>query len=234
MKKPKSGPAFIEYYRKFPRVEAIWDDATRKLRRELLERGFPYPCEGVYFRVFKDEEIVELWLMQDDGTYGLWDTYPICAMSGSLGPKRREGDGQIPEGFYCIERFNPMSRYHLSLGIDYPNASDRILGDPVEPGTDIFMHGGCVTVGCIPITDAGIEEPFILAMLTRGQGQQVNPFHIFPARLTDPMLSALSERFDDEGLTRFWQNLQPGYQIFEETHIPPVPAVDSATGLYIW
>ncbi len=232
--KPTVGRAFIEYYRAFPRVEAIWDDITERLSRVLPDRGFSYPCKGVFFRVFKDEEIVELWLKRDDEIYGLWSTYPICAISGTLGPKRREGDYQIPEGFYRVERFNPLSRYHLSMGIDYPNASDRILGDPKEPGTDIFIHGGCVTVGCMPITDRLIEEPFILSILARGQGQLINPFHIFPARLEDDVLEALSERFNDADLTEFWRNLQPGYKIFEDTRIPPNPSIDMETGKYLF
>ena len=61
--------------------------------------------------------------------------------SGTTGPKRAEGDYQVPEGFYYINEFNPNSKYHLSLGLNYPNASDKILSDSIDPGVKfIFME----------------------------------------------------------------------------------------------
>ena len=76
--------------------------------------------------------------------------YPLAATSGQLGPKRHTGDCQVPEGFYEIYRFNPQSNFHLSLGLNYPNTADRALGEPA-PGSDIFIHGGAVTMGYLPV-----------------------------------------------------------------------------------
>ena len=59
--------------------------------------------------------------------FTLFKTYKVCMQSGSIGPKRSEGDNQVPEGFYYINEFNPNSNYHLSLGLNYPNASDKML-----------------------------------------------------------------------------------------------------------
>ena len=98
-----------------------------------------------------------------------WDEivkYDFCTFSGTLGPKRKEGDKQIPEGFYKIDRFNSKSRFHLSLGLDYPNQRDLKYTDQDKPGSDIFIHGGCRSVGCIAITDEKIEELYTLAKLT--------------------------------------------------------------------
>jgi len=88
------------------------------------------------------------------------------------GHKVQEGDGRTPEGAYLIDRRNPNSRYHLSLGISYPNANDiakaKALG--VSPGGDIFIHGtprkfsgrDDWTWGCIAVTNKEMEEVFAM------------------------------------------------------------------------
>ena len=98
--------------------------------RTLFEKqGYEYPPQNIYLRIFKDEQILEVWTKRDvDKTYKKVCDYEFCATSGKLGPKRQEGDLQIPEGFYYIDRFNPNSNFFLSLGINYPNKSDKILG----------------------------------------------------------------------------------------------------------
>ena len=83
--------------------------------------------------------------------------------SGTTGPKRLQGDFQVPEGFYHINEFNPNSNYHLSMGLNYPNSSDRILSDSLRPGGEIYIHGSCVSVGCIPLNDDEIEELYLIA-----------------------------------------------------------------------
>ena len=104
-------------------------------------------------------------------------------VSGILGPKRQEDDWQIPEGFYHIDRFQPDSKFYISLGIGYPNTSDKILGVKDNLGCDIFIHGGCATVGCIPITDDQIKELYLVALETQSNSERRIPVHIFPARL---------------------------------------------------
>lgn len=92
-------------------------------------------------------------------------SYPFTGFSGGLGPKLREGDGQIPEGVYAIEYLNPNSQFHLSVKLDYPNLFDKAKGRADgrdRLGLDIFIHGGSATIGCIPIGDAGIEEVFLM------------------------------------------------------------------------
>ncbi|MBP6411700.1 MAG: L,D-transpeptidase family protein, partial [Pseudarcicella sp.] len=130
--------------------------------------------------------------------------------SGIIGPKRAEGDLQVPEGFYHIDRFNPLSSFHLSLGINYPNASDKILGKE-KPGSDIFIHGSDVTVGCVPLTDDKIKEVYALAVQARNGGQKQIEVHIFPFELTD---NKLNRHLENPSYT-FWKSLQKGYLFFE-------------------
>jgi len=100
------------------------------------------------------------------------------------GAKRVEGDGKTPEGSYVIDRRNPKSRYHLSLGISYPNAADiaraRALGR--SPGGDIFIHGSGGrpdgrgadwTYGCIAVSDRDMAE--IYSMVRVGTRIDINP-----------------------------------------------------------
>lgn len=111
---------------------------------------------------FKKERRLELW-KESGGKWRWVRSYPFTAFSGKLGPKLREGDRQIPEGVYAIQGLNPNSTYHLSMQIDYPNAFDRLQAGQegrTNLGGEIFIHGSEVTIGCIPVGNAGIEELF--------------------------------------------------------------------------
>ena len=87
-----------------------------------------------------------------------------------VGHKTQEGDGRTPEGAYLIDRKNPNSQFHLSLGISYPNASDvaQARARGVSPGGDIFIHGTPKrwigqrdwTWGCIAVTNEEMDEIF--------------------------------------------------------------------------
>jgi len=104
-------------------------------------------------------------------------SYRISLGFAPRGDKKVEGDGRTPEGLYYIDRRNPKSDFHLSLGISYPNVRDieeaRRLGK--KPGGDIFIHGRGPSVdnlipdwtwGCIAVTNREIEE--IYAMVRDG------------------------------------------------------------------
>ncbi len=160
---------------------------------------------------------MEIWLKSKGANeFKLFKTYAICSSSGVLGPKRKQGDGQVPEGFYQIAVFNPYSSYHLSLGINYPNASDKIIGKG-NLGGDIMIHGSCVTIGCIPLTDTYIKEVYILAVEAKNNGQQTIPVHIFPTRLNEKGMSFLKDEFDgNKTLLNFWNNLKQVYDYFEK------------------
>ncbi len=100
-----------------------------------------------------------------------------------VGPKRMEGDGKTPEGYYMINRRNPNSSYHLSIGISYPNTNDVALAEAmgVKPGGDIFIHGTPHekhrttdwTAGCIAVTNEEMED--IYAMVQDGTTILIQP-----------------------------------------------------------
>jgi hypothetical protein len=145
-----------------------------------------------------------------------------------------EGDYQVPEGFYYINEFNPNSNYHLSLGINYPNLSDKMLSDSLRPGAGIYIHGSCVSVGCIPITDEGIDELYILAAMARSQGQDYIPVHIFPVRYNVQRsvnyLNNLAK--DDPALKKFESRLEDAFDYFDKFKQLPVIMI-SDSGDYI-
>jgi murein L,D-transpeptidase YafK len=187
---------------------------TKKISLDSLE---------IFIRVLKEDEILEVWgKNKEHSRYKLLATYNFSANSGRLGPKRQEGDYQIPEGFYYIDRFNPYSAFYLSLGINYPNQSDRILGVKNSLGGDIFLHGSEVTIGCVPITDDKIMELYLFAVEAKDNGQAKIPVHIFPTYLDKSGLTEIQEFYDnDDSLIEFWKNLQEGYLYFEENRILP-------------
>ncbi|MEZ4932004.1 MAG: hypothetical protein R2788_07790 [Saprospiraceae bacterium] len=114
-------------YNNMTRVEIAYYENYDFLKNELGEKGMTFENLEIFIRAFKQEEIVELWAKnKTDDFFVEIKKYTFCKSSGKLGPKRKEGDGQIPEGFYHIDRFNPNSKFYLSLGLNYPNGSDLI------------------------------------------------------------------------------------------------------------
>ncbi len=213
---------FEKGQRGFERVEQAFERHLEEVEAEFSKAGASWPPKGLFLRAFKDEGELELWARPREGTaLTLVRTFPICQSSGVLGPKVREGDGQVPEGFYTINRFNPRSSYHLSLGIDYPNAVDRARSGDSPPGGDIFIHGGCVTIGCLPLEDGPIEALYVAAVLARDKGQSSIPVHIFPCRFDHPSCSETMKGASKE-LLEFWLELRSGWTLFETTHKLPL------------
>ena len=194
------------------------------LQDRLEARGFRFGAPA-FIRIFKKEEVLEVWLQKDSGEYALFLDYPICIYSGELGPKTREGDKQSPEGFYAVgrEAMNPNSQYHLSFNLGYPNAYDRAHG---YSGSMLMVHGKCVSIGCYAMGDRQIEEIYTLVGSALQRGQPYVRVHAFPFRMTDANLAAYSEhRWYD-----FWRMLKPGYDYFERYHQPP--EIDVIGGQY--
>lgn len=195
-----------------------------------------FPNSSIYWRAFKWNKALELWAYSvDSSKYILVKTYPICETVGDLGPKRQEGDFQIPEGFYYLENLNPISKYHLSIRVSYPNESDRILGVHEKLGGDIYIHGKCETVGCLPMTDELIKEIYIINLYAKAEGQDSIPIHIFPTKLTPKNLNKLKMDYfsGNSEILKFWNNIKIGYDIFEKTKLLPVISVDEK-GSYIF
>lgn len=227
-------PSFVDYQKNFPRVAGAMNHKLDTLKKQLAAAGLQYDKCEIYIRSFKYDSELEVWARNSgDATFKLFKTYKVCALAGTLGPKRMEGDYQVPEGFYCINQFKPNSNYHLSLGINYPNASDKILSDQETPGGGIFIHGSCVTVGCIPIQDYQIEELYIIAAMARSNGQDFIPVHIFPIRFD------VKESWDyfvqiskgDKDLQKFEESIKAVYDYFNKEKKLPIISVDD-DGVY--
>lgn len=223
---------FKDEQMRFPHFSQASREKESSLRALFSRRGLRYPPERIYIRAFKAEGVVELWAKP----YGAEDYtfikgYDFCRKSGELGPKRQAGDSQVPEGFYYIDRFNPSSAYYLSLGLNYPNGHDRRRG---WGGGDIFIHGDCITEGCISITDDKIKELYLIAAEVRAGGQERIPVHVFPARLDEEGFRRLLARHGgNKALAAFWRNLKVGFDIFDKTSRVPEVEVDGE-GRYVF
>lgn len=221
--------SFIDYQKTFLRPDESFRRKEDTLRKQFEEKKLKWPANYIYIRSFKYDSQLEVWVKDEIGDpFKLFKTYKVCALAGTLGPKRMEGDYQVPEGFYYVNEFNPNSQYYLSLGLNYPNLSDRLLSDSLRPGSAIYIHGSCVTVGCIPITDKQIDELYILATHARNQGQEFIPVHIFPVRFNKPKSVAYLANLtkDDASLKKFAARLQDGFEYFEKYHQLPVVMIN--------
>jgi len=205
---------FLSSQKKYARVRQAFAEKEQKLTQDLEFDGYAIADINILLVAYKAEKKLDLYVKSDhDSIYSKFRSYPICSTSGIAGPKRREGDGQIPEGFYYIDRFNPHSNFYLSLGINYPNQSDKILADNAQPGGDIFIHGDCVTIGCLPMTDDVIKEIYVLAVLATHGGQAKIPIYIFPFYMSEN----LQPHTVGNGLLVFWANIKEGFDTFMAT-----------------
>jgi murein L,D-transpeptidase YafK len=214
------------------RVAAARQNKSQVLTQLFAAAGVAYPPEELYLRAFKHERELEVWAGARGRPLVKVKTYPFCAASGELGPKRQQGDLQVPEGFYTIDLFNPRSAFHLSMRVSYPNESDRILGERPLGGA-IMVHGNCVSIGCIAIEDDPIEELYVLTLDSRAKMRREVPIHIFPRRMDAGGLAELEKLpYATAPLVAFWRSLEPGWRQFEETRRPPRVSVDPKTGAY--
>jgi murein L,D-transpeptidase YafK len=168
--------------------------------------------DPILVRAYKKESELEVWKRGSNGKYALLKTYPICRWSGQLGPKTREGDRQVPEGFYSVTpaQMNPSSAYYLSFDTGYPNAYDRSFG---RNGGDIMVHGACSSRGCFAMTDQNIAEIYSIAREALSAGQRGFQFQSYPFRMTAENLA--KHRLDPN--IGFWKNLKEGSDTFDVT-----------------
>ncbi|QNK64986.1 L,D-transpeptidase family protein [Pedobacter sp. PAMC26386] len=202
----------------FERVNTAYTEKWNGLQEELLHKGFKENFQ-LYIAAYKSEGKLEVWLKAKNLRYfSLFKTFDFSAHSGTLGPKTKKDDLQTPEGSYFIERFNPQSRFYLSLGINYPNAADLQRSGSNDPGSAIYIHGSRVTVGCIPLTDEKIKEVYLLAVEAKNNGQTQIPVQIFPFRMTKENMNTKLPGFPQHNA--FWKTLQVAYDYFEKHKNP--------------
>ena len=215
---PYPVPPAAEEWRSLKAPERLADVRARllpKLHEELAARKCALG-QRAFVRIFKESRELELWLQWDSGEWRLFRTYPIACFSGTLGPKTREGDMQAPEGFYNVaqKQLNPASSYHLAFNIGYPNAYDLAQQ---RTGSLIMVHGDVCSVGCFAMTDAVIEEIYLVVEAAVSGGGSV-AVHCFPFRMTGERM-----KLADPTHLEFWRELVPVYEVFErERRVPQV------------
>ena len=182
----------------------------------LMEKNGTTKNAPVLIRAYKKEAELEVWKMKPNGEYAYIKTFPMCRWSGQLGPKRREGDRQVPEGFYTISpgQMNPNSAYYLSFNVGYPNTLDRAQG---FTGGSIMVHGACSSAGCFSMTDEQIEEIYAIAREAFAGGQRAIQMQSMPFRMTPENLA--KHRLDPN--MAFWRQLKEGMDRFDVTKREP-------------
>lgn len=222
--------SFVDMQKSSMRVSSIFNKLEDSVQKQFEKMKLSWPPQSIYIRAFKYDRQLEIWVKGESSNepYKLFKSYKICMQSGTMGPKRMQGDYQVPEGFYHINEFNPNSNYHLSLGLNYPNASDRILSDSIRPGNAIYIHGNCVSTGCIAINDAPIEELYYIASMARAQGQEFIPVHVFPVRYNVRKSFEYLENIfrENTSLLEFNKTIRPVFEYFETRHQLPVIMVN--------
>lgn len=214
------------------RVKDAYTTKWPALLAELKAKNINPSTLEVFLRIFKKEKELELWVKnKGDIQFVLLKKIAVCASSGELGPKRKEGDYQVPEGIYDIPSFNPNSSYFLALKVGYPNKSDKILVDGNRTGGDIMIHGNCVTIGCIPLQDDPVKDVYMLCV--EAKNNHFSPrVEIYPCRFSSENINMLKENFNASKNT-FWDNIKPGYTYFE-THKIPAKYSINAKGQYVF
>ncbi|WP_317899097.1 L,D-transpeptidase family protein [Aurantibacillus circumpalustris] len=217
--------SFKDQQLKNNRVKKAYASHWATLQNLLVDKQINKSKFDLYIRVFKQEGVLEAWVKnKTQNGYTLLKNFSVCAKSGALGPKRKQGDGQVPEGFYEISAFQPNSSYHLALKVSYPNKSDHLKTTASDPGGDIMIHGNCVTIGCIPIQDEPIEELYVLAVEAKNNSSSVYS-DIYPFRFNENNRQLL-ENCKPE-LQEFWKNLKSSYENFESKKVRLQVTVDS-------
>ncbi len=207
---------------KYPRVKAAFQDKGKLMANLYKSKQLNIKNAHVFIRVFKQEDELELWAKSiSSKQFTKIKTYKICAKSGGIGPKAKAGDGQVPEGLYQIDRFNPASNYHLSLGINYPNKADKIRAGLFPTGGDIFIHGDCVTIGCMPLTNEFIEELYIACVEAKEALQKTIKVQIYPCRLNkENGQKTIKQYAKNTEYIKVWKVLQKSFDHFENNQYP--------------
>lgn len=186
------------------RAEQAYTHCIADIQESLSAIGLSSSNFEILLIAYKEEDVLNVYAKNKTcDHYQFLMSFPILTRSGTLGPKKKEGDKQVPEGQYRINRFNPKSKYHLSLGINYPNDYDRAQQ---YTGSDIFIHGGTETVGCLPIGDPAIEMLYTLASLAKANGQGEIPLYIFPFVLDADAIKKHKRQYPLETIRR-WEEL---------------------------
>lgn len=187
------------------------DHIVADMAKKGMDRNSP-----IMIRILKEEGVMEIWKAKTDNRFDKIAEYKICAWSGRLGPKVKEGDRQAPEGFYNLSpaNLNPNSKYYLAINTGFPNKYDVANG---RSGVNLMIHGACSSSGCYSMTDQQVLEIYAFARDAFKGGQKTVQLQALPFRMTaeNMVRHRLSPNID------FWKMLKAGYDDFEVTKRPP-------------
>jgi murein L,D-transpeptidase YafK len=168
-----------------------------RLAPHFAAAGLRYPPQELALVAFKDTRRLEAYAREaPNEPWHFVRHYAVLGASGSLGPKLREGDKQVPEGIYGTELLNPNSKFHLSIRVSYPNAFDRANAareGRTNLGGDIMIHGSSFSVGCLAMGDEAAEDLFVMAALA---GTERVRIVISPTDFREPAARAPATQHD--------------------------------------
>ena len=137
-----------------------------KLKPIFSTQSVAYPPKDMTWVALKQEKVLLLFAKDEHGkTKQVLSDY-IIGQSGGAGPKLKEGDMQVPEGFYRVTGFHPNVIAHMALDVNYPNEEDRahaVVEKRKNLGRDILIHGSRWSSGCLAMGNVPMEELFVLA-----------------------------------------------------------------------
>lgn len=215
--KPDSAFKKLQLRNKNPQL--AYREKEQIVKKLLLDKQIDYASLEVFFRVIKQEQILEVWAKDRTRTpkFKLIKTYPLCVTKNT--DTLRGIDLLIPESFYHIAKFHPDNPYFVRMEVNFPNESDKKRG---RSGGDIAIHGGCYSTYCTPFTDEDIKEIYIFATEAKSKGQKNVPVHNFPFRMTDDNLEKYKKdkRYmsDIKRITN-WEHMKYGFQYFEKNRV---------------
>lgn len=215
--------SYREKQMKNTRVREAYASKEKSVVKTLAAHGISRDSLRICFRAYKREKKVELWARnQRDTAFLMLKEFTICDLSGDVGPKRRSRDLQVPEGFYHLDGMNPYSKYYLSMKINYPNGSDSIRGARRHLGGQIFIHGACISSGCLAMTNDRIMELYLYCTEAYNSGQEEIGITIFPAKMDDATYTELIRdyRYYKDCIS-LWADLKKSWDLFEKYKVPP-------------
>lgn len=211
-----------------PASAASSEKAGRSVPSELKSLGLA-AGDPVFLRLFKKEQELELWMQaRGHADFTLFRVYRLQASSLTPGPKRREGDRLIPEGFY-YQTASQYREHDQSVGdreeidLGYPNDWDRLDAD--VSGAAVLAVGASRDSVCL-LSAEDMAEVKTMIGAAFSSGQRVLRLHLFPFRMSDEMMSR--EWNESSASADFWMKLKEGYDFFENAGFPPNVTVDSS------
>lgn len=137
-------------------------------KSSIAARGnsISYPPKRLSWVCLKEEKLLQVFAQTKSNAWILLHTFPIIGASGGQGPKLKEGDKQVPEGFYKLVGFRPKLVAHIGMDVNYPNDEDKAhakMEKRTNLGGDILIHGSKWSTGCLAMGNDAISKLFVLA-----------------------------------------------------------------------